>query len=120
MKRLPLNRTLEEMLVSAERYALGRRSYVVEDTVKYLTPLLRDMTLPTLRVLLIDMASEFLLEKNAPSVKPFGDATDRRQWMTLTWALKEELNRRGCYDFNENELELLEEAERSVGKRREG
>ena len=42
IKVVKLNDDLQQMLISAVRYALGRRTYMVDWTIKYVTPLLPD------------------------------------------------------------------------------
>lgn len=40
IKLVTLDNNLQEMLISSVRYALGRRTYMPEWTVQYITPLL--------------------------------------------------------------------------------
>ena len=62
IKLVKLNDDLQEMLISAVRYALGRRTYMVEWTVKYITPLLPDFGSKELDVMLRDV-SEWLYRR---------------------------------------------------------
>ena len=59
IKPVKLNDDLQEMLISAVRYALERRTYMVEWTVSYITPLIPDFGSKELGVMLRDV-SEWL------------------------------------------------------------
>ena len=46
MKTVPIEETFEMVLISAERYAIGRHSYWPPDCVAYIRVLLKDLTMP--------------------------------------------------------------------------
>lgn len=117
MKRLPLDYNLEEMLVCAERYALGRRTYVAGDTARYLMWLMADLSHQTLIVLLRDLSEALATERRCPDYKAFGDNCDRVEWMRLARAIGEELKKRSYTPLNNDDWELLTEAERMAGGR---
>ena len=54
VKMLPLDDLMEQMIISAERYALGRMTYTVSDTVDFILPLVPSLTTQTLRALEMD------------------------------------------------------------------
>ena len=67
----------EQMMVSAERYALGRRTYVVRDTVNYIARYIDGMSEHCRHVLIEDIKH--------PLGGDYGDACDKNEWM---WLLK--------------------------------
>lgn len=117
MKLLHLNDKLEMMLIGAERYALGRRTYITGVTASYLIGLLPDLSQNTLIVILRDLAEALATERRCPDYKAFGDACDRVEWMRLARAIGEELKRRSYTPLNNDERELLTEADRMAGGR---
>lgn len=113
MKFLRLNEKLETMLICAERYALGRRTYITGMTADYLIGLLPDFTQNTLTVILRDLAEARAAERRCTDYRPFGDACDRAEWMKLAAAIGGELERRKARELcSADERELLEEAAR--------
>ncbi len=117
MKLLRLNDKLELMLIGAERYALGRRSYITSTTAQYLTGLLPDLSQNTLIVFLRDLSEALTVENRCPDYAAFGDECDRVEWMRLAWAVGAELGRRSYTPLDNAERNLLTEAERVVGGR---
>lgn len=89
IKVVKLNDDLQEMLISSVRYALGRRTYMVEWTVKYITQLLPDFYDKELGVMLRDV-SEWLYRcaENEPD-----DIV--KEWQRFAKCLQEALERRG-------------------------
>lgn len=88
IKLVKLNNDLQEMLISAVRYALGRRTYMVEWTVKYITPLLPDFGDKELGVMLRDV-SEWLYRCAG------GEPDDIvKEWQRFAKCLQEELERK--------------------------
>lgn len=84
-----LNDDLQEMLISAVRYALGRRTYMVEWTVSYITPLIPDFNGKELDVMLGDV-SEWLYRCAG------GEPDDIvKEWQRFAKRLQEEFERRG-------------------------
>ena len=70
----------EHMLISALRYALGRRTYIVELTCKY-----RESQMP----ILSDRCKDVMI-KDIESQKNYGDECDREDWMRLLEKLREQ------------------------------
>ena len=89
IKVVKLNDDLQEMLISSVRYALGRRTYMVEWTVQYVTPLLPDFYDKELGVMLRDV-NEWLYHsaENEPD-----DIV--KEWQRFAKQLQEEQERRG-------------------------
>lgn len=115
MKLLRLNEKLEIMLIGAERYALGRRTYITGITANYLIGLLADFTENTLNVLLRDLSEALAMERRCPDYKAFGDECDRMEWMRLARAIGMEMERRKYTAMSSVERDLLAEAERVTG-----
>lgn len=86
-----INDRLEEMLIFAARYACGRRSYAVHDTVTYIEALISRLSTNTLKVMLNDLNTNLEMEQRAPGTKPFGDPCSKKDWMHLYSALSSEL-----------------------------
>ena len=87
-KSVKINKKFEQLLISAERYALGRRTYIVSETVEYistLSPLLSDWCLD---ILLCDLGEAF--ERDA-----LGDGCDWFDWTRLVRVLTKEREKRG-------------------------
>lgn len=83
---VPVDDMLGEMLNWAVRYALGRMTYAVSDTVSYVMPLIPKLDRKTLSVMMEDI-------KSAPR---YGHEIDKTDWMRLLDAIREELKRRAC------------------------
>ena len=93
-KTVEIDAAFEQMLVSAARYACGKRTYIVSDTVEYIIRLLPKLTERTIGVLLRDFEDNFRMEGHCPSTKVFGDDCDRKYWVKLNDACKKELSSR--------------------------
>ena len=70
----------EHMLISALRYALGRRTYIVELTCKYI-----ESQMP----ILSERCKDVMI-KDIESQKNYGDECDREDWMRLLEKLREQ------------------------------
>ena len=70
----------EHMLISALRYALGKRTYIVELTCKYI-----EQQIP----MLSDQCKTIMIE-DIERQEQFGDECDREDWMQLLEKLKYE------------------------------
>lgn len=79
---------LGEMLNWAVRYALGRMTYAVNDTVSYVLPLIPKLDRKTLSVMQRDI-------ERAPE---YGHDCDEADWMRLLYAIREERKRRENHD----------------------
>lgn len=73
---IPCDERFSEMMVSAVRYALGRRTYIVYDTVIYIAHVL-----PYLRRNDINVIYKDIVE--AESENRLGDECDVESWMYL-------------------------------------
>lgn len=72
----------EHILISAVRYALGRRTYIVELTVNYVIKELPRLSDSCKKIMLDDITEH---ERFG-----YGDACDERDWMRLLDALRSE------------------------------
>ncbi len=84
METIPLDDDFEQILISAERYALGRTTYIVPMTVDYIAPLLRRLSGATLCVLLADIHS----------ARSLGMECDARAWHNLEKLILQEQEER--------------------------
>lgn len=86
-KIIPEDARFNQILVSAMRYALGRKSYVVGDTVNYIAPLLPYLQLLTLECMRKD------IEEHA-EMHDLGMDCDARLWMQLHSEIVREISQR--------------------------
>lgn len=99
-KMLPLDDLMEQMIIGAERYALGRMTYTVSDTVDFILPLVPFITTHTLRVLEMDFQRAESESKRRSDnfagmgFDVWGVEWDKRSWFELWGAVKSELERR--------------------------
>lgn len=77
-----------EMMVSAVRYALGRMSYIVGDTCRYITPLIPALTTHTLQCMYRDITER-------AEVHDLGMDIDAEEWIKLRYNIIHELKERG-------------------------
>lgn len=89
-----IDKDLEEMLISAVRYSLGRRTYIVGDTVRFMTALLPQLSDWCINVMCRDLADEFTLAARVTTYSPLGDPCDVAEWDKFKAALESEINRR--------------------------
>lgn len=68
----------EEIMICAERYALGRRTYIVGSVVDYIGRRLNDMSDQCIKILTNDIESQ----------DNYGDNCDKEKWMWLLDKLK--------------------------------
>lgn len=100
VKMLPLDDLMEQMIISAERYALGRMTYIVSDTVGFILPLVPSLTTQTLRALEMDFQRvESENERRSDDFAGMGFDVwgmdyDKKRWFDLWEAIKRELKRR--------------------------
>lgn len=83
---IPLDDTFEQILISAERYALGRMSYVVQMTTEYITALLPRLDDDTLFIMLRDIEDA---ERDRFG-NGLGMEMDSREWHKLAQAIEDE------------------------------
>ena len=95
-KNIPLDKDFEQMLVSAERYACGRMTYIVSDTIRYIDALLPHLSDWCLCVMMRDIAEERKL-CNSNGAK-MGMECDHREWLRLEQSIVAELERRNNED----------------------
>lgn len=69
----------EHILISALRYALGRRTYIVEQTVDYIIKELPKLSFQCKRIMIHDIEHPLC---------GYGDPCDKEDWMRLLAELK--------------------------------
>lgn len=74
-KSVPLDDDFQEMLVSAERYALGRMTYIVSLTVDYISPLIKSLDMKYINIMIDDITGH--------SDLGYGMDMDEADWMRL-------------------------------------
>lgn len=92
---VPLCEKFEQMIVSAERYAFGRRTYIVSDTCSYISGLLPRLSDWCLGIMWNDIKEEADRSERMKSVSNWGDECDRKEWAGFWKKLTEEIERRG-------------------------
>lgn len=92
--KIELSQKLELMLISAERYAFGRRTHIVFETVNYLAHLLPKVSDWCIAILTNDMKSEFDRAERMGNTGNFGDDCDYQDWVRFRDALTAEAERR--------------------------
>lgn len=88
-KVLPLDRRSEQLLICAERYAIGRRTYIVADVTKYVSSIVPDLSDWCLRILMAD-----ILDAKTCGLAQLGDDCDQKQWIALEKRIDDEMARR--------------------------
>lgn len=73
---IPINDRFSEMMVSAVRYALGRRTCIVYDTVNYIKSVLPYLTRKDVHVIYTDIIE-------AEGENRLGDECDVHDWLSL-------------------------------------
>ncbi len=84
METIPLDDDFEQILISAERYACGRSTYIVEMTVEYITALLPRLEDSTLCI----------IQRDILTADSLGMEFDDRAWHSLEQAIAKEIEKR--------------------------
>ena len=85
VKQINIDDDFETILICAERYALGRMSYMPHLVIGYISPLLPSLSIRTLSV----------MERDIASADGYGDEKiDRPGWMKFLTAVRAELARK--------------------------
>lgn len=93
-KTVTHSETFEQMMISAERYAFGRRTYMVSTTVNYLIGLLPRLSDWCLCILRNDMKSNAEMAERTGDTRIYGDSCDYNDWQRFTAELHKEIDRR--------------------------
>lgn len=93
--KIDLDLNLEHMLIGAERYALGRRTYIVQTTVDFILNIISKLSYWCICVIKTDIESQIIVSRNANKPELLGDEIDRKQWYKLIDAINEEIEKRG-------------------------
>lgn len=83
-KTVPIDDDFQEMLVSAERYALGRMTYIVGLMVDYIMPMIPDLETKYINIIIDDIDRQ----------REYGMDMDKDEWMKLLGRLRAERERR--------------------------
>ena len=79
----------EQMLISAVRYALGRMSYIVGDTCKFVESLKDKLSRNCIAIIVRDIEEEIVRCHNVGTT--CGMECDEKEWLCLLEILKGEL-----------------------------
>lgn len=90
MKKIAIEETFEMVLISAERYAIGRHSYWPPDCVAYIRGLLKDLSHNTLTVLFDDIDREIKRYERMNWQLSY-----RKEWAGLLEDVRQEIIARG-------------------------
>lgn len=99
-KAVPIDDNFESMMISALRYALGRKSYIVSMTLDYLTLLLPSLSTKTLVVMERDIEEQrgyeicIALVSSHANAFPPGEESPTKEYDLILSTLKKELERR--------------------------
>lgn len=85
LNKVEIDETFGMMLVSAVRYALGRQTYIVSDTTRYITLLVPKLDDKTISI----------MERDIREAGNYGsESIDKPEWMRLLNVLQTEMNNR--------------------------
>lgn len=85
------NIDLSAMLLSAERYALGRRTYIVQWTCEFIANNLHLITKKDKQVMIRDI--KWQGERDFDN--PYGDECDKQEWLKLLQILERKVKENG-------------------------
>lgn len=85
--KVPVDDMFCEMMNWAVRYALGRRTYAVSDTARYMIRVMKMLDNKTIHVMLRDINEH-------QGCDDLGDECDAIEWMKLKEAIQKEIERR--------------------------
>lgn len=88
-----ISERFEQMLISAERYAFGRRTYIVGCTIDYILSLLPSLSDWCVNILYNDIKSQFDTVERTKDYRLFGDTCDL-DWYRFYKALVNETRKR--------------------------
>lgn len=89
-----ISERFEQMLISAERYAFGRRTYIVGCTIDYILSLLPSLSDWCVNILYNDIKSQFDTVERTKDYRLFGDTCDLEDWYRFYKALVNETRKR--------------------------
>jgi hypothetical protein len=98
-KFVKIDDDFEHSLISAARYAMGRRTYIVSIIVDYIIRLIPTLSDWCISILYKDIQSEMNLSKRIGDTKNFGDSCDYAYWIKIYKVLYEEMSKRPKSDF---------------------
>lgn len=95
MVEIELNSDFEEILIYAERYALGRRTYAVSNVVGFIRPMISLLETKTLATIRSDIEEVSRQVERTGIDGLWGMECDKREWLRLLSAIKIEMANRG-------------------------
>ena len=84
-----INNDFEQMLICAERYAIGRQSYLPPDAIAYIKFLIPQLSANTLYIIATDIAEEFRRYVRIDKEMPYGE-----EWAELAKIVLVEYNKK--------------------------
>lgn len=96
---VPLDRDFEEMLISAERYACGRMSYIVIDTIAYIKELLPLLSGHCITIMIQDIEEEIAMCERIGRNRKLRMECDHQAWISFKNELKKQLEKREKNDL---------------------
>lgn len=81
---------LDDLMICSERYALGRRTYIVSTINKYIRGNIKKLSDRAIGCIERDIRER----KNDPFCNSYGDECDETDWMTTLNILQEEMRSR--------------------------
>lgn len=88
------SRNDELIFIAEERYAMGRRTYIVSTVANYIRLRVPELSDWCLGVLKQDFEDKQRMHERRPDYKMLGDECDKKDWDALYLAVLEELDRR--------------------------
>lgn len=87
---IPFTDEFEQMLISSERYACGRMSYIVGDTIRYIKRFLPFLSDRCITIMIHDIAEEnAMCERSGGKIK-MGMESDHQAWLAFKADLEKE------------------------------
>jgi len=107
MRQLILNKNdgdinLNHMLMSAVRYALGRRTYMVGMTCDYISALIPELSDQAVSVMERDIREQDKVTtlSDGTVIDHLGDDCDRAEWVELLHKIQDEMTKRYLAPWN--------------------
>lgn len=97
---VPIDENFETMMISALRYALGRKTYIIDVTLKYLIWVATSLSTETLSVMERDIELQkgyevrIALARSHANAFPPGEESPVKGYDTILYVIKNELERR--------------------------
>ena len=100
---IPITQDLEHIFISAVRYALGRRTYIVGTTTTYIGGLLPKLSDWCIDIIRRDLENGDALAARVTSYYVLGDPYDLWDWVGFQAAIHAEIERRAKHGTTDGE-----------------